>query len=189
MATYVNDLRLKEIATGDESGTWGTSTNTNLELIADAFSYATKDCFASDADATETMADGVADEIRSTWTTRAVNIFKPYSDIEGVNALNSLRGSTIKLSNKEKILKRNIKNYLDEFQNLTKQQLLMVLGRLGKGSIMIFCGDKDQIDLKFANDSAIHDVPKLRGSKYVYEVMLKDNHRHEALDEIFDLLK
>jgi len=65
MATYVNDLRLKEIATGDESGTWGTSTNTNLELIADAFSYATKDCFATDADATETMADGVADEIRS----------------------------------------------------------------------------------------------------------------------------
>ena len=37
MATYVNDLRLKEIATGDESGTWGTSTNTNLELIAEAF--------------------------------------------------------------------------------------------------------------------------------------------------------
>ena len=33
MATYVNDLRLKEIATGDESGTWGTSTNTNLELV------------------------------------------------------------------------------------------------------------------------------------------------------------
>src|SRR5210317_1052541 len=65
MATYVNDLRLKEIATGDESGTWGTSTNTNLELIADAFSYATKDCFATDADATETMADGVAHEIRS----------------------------------------------------------------------------------------------------------------------------
>jgi len=65
MATYVNDLRLKEIATGDESGTWGTSTNTNLSLIADAFSYATKDCFATDADATETMADGSADEIRS----------------------------------------------------------------------------------------------------------------------------
>ena len=36
MATYVNDLRLKEIATGDESGTWGTSTNTNLELIGEA---------------------------------------------------------------------------------------------------------------------------------------------------------
>jgi len=39
MATYVNDLRLKEIATGDESGTWGTSTNTNLELIGEALSF------------------------------------------------------------------------------------------------------------------------------------------------------
>ena len=42
MATYVNDLRLKEISTGDESGTWGTSTNTNLELIAEAFSFGTE---------------------------------------------------------------------------------------------------------------------------------------------------
>ena len=59
MATYVNDLRLKEIATGDESGTWGTSTNTNLELIAEAFSYATQATFDSDADKTETIADGL----------------------------------------------------------------------------------------------------------------------------------
>ena len=29
MATYVNNLRLKEITTGDESGTWGTSTFTD----------------------------------------------------------------------------------------------------------------------------------------------------------------
>jgi hypothetical protein len=65
MATYVNDLRLKEIATGDESGTWGTSTNTNLELIAEAFSYATQDCFATDADATTTIADGATDPARS----------------------------------------------------------------------------------------------------------------------------
>ena len=65
MATYVNDLRLKEIATGDESGTWGTSTNTNLELIAEAFSYATQDCFTTDADATTTIADGATDPARS----------------------------------------------------------------------------------------------------------------------------
>ena len=37
---------------------------------------------------------------------------------------------------------------VDEFQNLTKQQLSMVLGRLGKGSTMILCGDPQQIDLK-----------------------------------------
>ena len=41
MATYENDLRLKEIATGDESGTWGTSTNANLGLVADALSFGT----------------------------------------------------------------------------------------------------------------------------------------------------
>ena len=77
---------------------------------------------------------------------------------------------------------------VDEFQNLTKQQLLMVLSRVGKGSTMILCGDKQQIDLKFGNDSAIHEVPKLKGSKWVYDVVLKDNHRHESLDEIFRLL-
>jgi hypothetical protein len=41
-STYVNDLRLNEMATGDGSGTWGTTTNTNLELIAEAFSYGTE---------------------------------------------------------------------------------------------------------------------------------------------------
>ena len=64
MATYVNNLRLKEIATGDESGTWGTSTNTNLELITDGFSYGTKE-MAADANETFTMPDGTADDTRS----------------------------------------------------------------------------------------------------------------------------
>ena len=65
MATYVNDLRLKEIATGAESGTWGTSTNTNLELIGEAVSYATQESFGSDANATTTVADGAADPARA----------------------------------------------------------------------------------------------------------------------------
>jgi phosphate starvation-inducible PhoH-like protein len=77
---------------------------------------------------------------------------------------------------------------VDEFQNLTKQQLGMVLGRLGKNSRMILCGDGQQIDLKFNNDSAIHDVPKLKESRYVYTITLKDNHRHESLDEVLRLL-
>ena len=42
MATYVNNLRLKEIATGDESGTWGTSTNTNLELVGEGLGFGTE---------------------------------------------------------------------------------------------------------------------------------------------------
>jgi phosphate starvation-inducible PhoH-like protein len=77
---------------------------------------------------------------------------------------------------------------VDEFQNLTKQQLQMVLSRLGKDSIMILCGDKHQIDLKFKNDSATHEVPKIKNSKYVNEIILTDNHRHASLDEILRLL-
>lgn len=65
MATYVNNLRLKEITTGDEDGTWGTSTNTNLELIADALGFNTQASFSSDADVTTTVADGAADPARA----------------------------------------------------------------------------------------------------------------------------
>ena len=63
MATYVNNLRLKEITTGDEDGTWGTSTNTNLELIGDGLGYGTEQV-AADSNETFTMADGVADGMR-----------------------------------------------------------------------------------------------------------------------------
>jgi len=63
MATYVNNLRLKEITTGDEDGTWGTSTNTNLELITDGFSYGTK-AIAADANETFTMPDATTDATR-----------------------------------------------------------------------------------------------------------------------------
>jgi hypothetical protein len=41
-STYVNDLRLEIMATGDQSGAWGGTTNTNLELIGEAFSYGTR---------------------------------------------------------------------------------------------------------------------------------------------------
>jgi len=65
MATYVNNLRLKEITTGDESGTWGTSTNTNLELIGEALGFGTE-AITTNADThTTTVADGSADEGRA----------------------------------------------------------------------------------------------------------------------------
>jgi len=77
---------------------------------------------------------------------------------------------------------------IDEFQNLTKAQLQMCLGRLGHNGIMIFTGDTHQIDLKFKNESAIHDLAKLEKSKYVFKALLKDNHRHKALNEVLRLL-
>jgi len=62
-STYVNDLRLNEQGTGDNPGSWGTVTNTNLELIAEAFSYGTETI--GDADTTITMQDGTSDAARS----------------------------------------------------------------------------------------------------------------------------
>jgi hypothetical protein len=53
------------MATGDGSGTWGTTTNTNLELIAEAFSYGTE-VITTNADThTTTIADGATDPGRS----------------------------------------------------------------------------------------------------------------------------
>jgi hypothetical protein len=64
-STYENDLRLQEIGTGEQSGTWGTTTNTNLELIGEALSYsATGEAIANASTHTITVADGVADEAR-----------------------------------------------------------------------------------------------------------------------------
>ena len=77
---------------------------------------------------------------------------------------------------------------VDEFQNLTKAQLRMALGRLGKDSIMIFCGDNQQVDLKDIFNSAIDDIAKMEQSEYVYKIVLEDNHRHKAIGDVLRLL-
>lgn len=64
----------------------------------------------------------------------------------------------------------------------------MALGRLGKDSIMIFCGDNQQIDLSSTLNSAIDDVHKIKQSNYVFKVILEDNHRHKAIDDVLNLL-
>ena len=64
-STFVNDLRLNEQETGDNSGSWGTVTNTNLTLIGEALGYGAQQVFGSDANATTTVADGAADPARA----------------------------------------------------------------------------------------------------------------------------
>ena len=63
VSVYTNHLRLEEIGTGEQSGDWGATTNTNLELIAEGFSYGTE--AIGDANTTITMADGASDGARS----------------------------------------------------------------------------------------------------------------------------
>jgi hypothetical protein len=64
-STYVNDLRLNEMATGDQSGSWGTVTNTNLELIGEAFSYGTETITTNADTHATTIADGESDAGRA----------------------------------------------------------------------------------------------------------------------------
>ena len=91
MATYVNNLRLKEITTGDEDGTWGTSTNTNLELITDALGYGTKQ-FAADSNETFTMPDATADGTRALYLkfTSAVSLTGTRTATIGPNTVSKM---------------------------------------------------------------------------------------------------
>jgi hypothetical protein len=63
-STYVNNLRLNEMATGDGAGTWGTTTNLNLELIGQALGWGTRAVANASTD-NITIADGASDADRS----------------------------------------------------------------------------------------------------------------------------
>lgn len=82
-STYSPDLRIELIPNGDQSGTWGTTTNTNLgTLIEDAISGAATVSVVATNQAL-TAANGAADEARcstlilTTTTGAPFNIFAP----------------------------------------------------------------------------------------------------------------
>tara|TARA_R110000787_G_scaffold200948_1_gene311889 strand:- start:1 stop:666 length:666 start_codon:yes stop_codon:yes gene_type:complete len=138
------------------------------------------------------------------------NGFLPGSEKEKMEPwLVPIRSNMRKLYNKPEILERMEKDesielcslahfrgrtfdnaivIVDEFQNLNRSQLAMAIGRLGKDSKMIFCGDSYQIDLKDKNWSAYHDMSKLVNSEYVFKTVLEDSHRHGAIDNLLELL-
>ena len=53
------------MATGDASGTWGTTTNTNLELIGEGLSYGTEGITTNANTHASVVADGATDPVRS----------------------------------------------------------------------------------------------------------------------------
>lgn len=82
-STYSPDLRIELIANGEQSGTWGTTTNTNLgTLIEDAISGAAS-VIVTTTNQALTAANGAADEARcavlvlTTTTGAPFNIFAP----------------------------------------------------------------------------------------------------------------
>ena len=58
MPSTYNNLGIQLMATGENAGTWGTKTNTNLDLIAETWGYISID--VASADVTLAMTDGAA---------------------------------------------------------------------------------------------------------------------------------
>ena len=62
--TFVNNLGLSEMGTGDNSGTWGNVTNVNLELIGQALGHGTR-VIADESTDIITMSEGTLDDDRA----------------------------------------------------------------------------------------------------------------------------
>ena len=84
-STFDNNLRLREMGTGDESGTWGTRTNENLELIGEAFGYGTE--AVSGTTHTTTIANGSTDPGRA--------MYLKYTGALGANCTITIAPNTI----------------------------------------------------------------------------------------------
>jgi len=78
----------------------------------------------------------------------------------------------------------------DEVQNLTHTQMQALLGRLGKGSKMILCGDVSQIDLKNKKTSGLSFLRRIEEEVSGFKIVnLHQNHRHDIVQPILDVYK
>ena len=74
---------------------------------------------------------------------------------------------------------------VDEAQNVTHNQMETVIGRLGKNSKMVICGDMAQIDLKDKRETGFSFLSRIEEHVNGFRVMaLKQNHRHEIVSPI-----
>jgi phosphate starvation-inducible PhoH-like protein len=74
---------------------------------------------------------------------------------------------------------------VDEAQNVTHTQMETVIGRLGKGSKMVICGDMAQIDLKDKRETGFSFLSRIEEHVEGFETStLLKNHRHEIVSPI-----
>jgi len=78
---------------------------------------------------------------------------------------------------------------IDEFTDMNYQDFRTILTRLGKGSKIIFCGSKQQIDRQIGRNSCYYDVEVLKDSGLVGWIELTENHRNPILSNIIDFLE
>ena len=76
---------------------------------------------------------------------------------------------------------------VDEAQNVTHDQMEMIVTRLGKGSKMIVCGDTHQVDLKKKEDTGFKFL--YNGAKKIKEmqsITLVTNNRADVVQDLID---
>ena len=74
---------------------------------------------------------------------------------------------------------------VDEAQNVTHNQMETVIGRLGKSSKMVICGDMAQIDLKDKRETGFSFLSRLEENVQGFKtVVLENNHRHAIVSPI-----
>jgi phosphate starvation-inducible protein PhoH and related proteins len=77
---------------------------------------------------------------------------------------------------------------VDEAQNVTHNQMETVIGRLGKGSKMVICGDMAQIDLKDKRETGFSFLSRIEETVKGFSVFtLLQNHRHEIVSPILQV--
>ena len=76
---------------------------------------------------------------------------------------------------------------VDEAQNVTHNQMEMIVTRIGLNSKMIVCGDKKQVDLKRKSDSGFNFLYKAADHiNGLASVTLTTNHRSPIVEELID---
>lgn len=76
---------------------------------------------------------------------------------------------------------------VDEAQNITDEQMEMIVTRIGLRSKMIICGDVSQVDLKHKADSGFKFMTECANNiPGMVSIELKENHRHEIVDYLID---
>ena len=77
---------------------------------------------------------------------------------------------------------------VDEAQNVTHEQMEMIVTRIGKGSKMIICGDDAQVDLKQKRDSGFKFLyAAAKKIKNLCAITLKQNHRDPIVEDLINL--
>jgi len=79
---------------------------------------------------------------------------------------------------------------VDEAQNVTHSQMETVIGRLGRGSKMVICGDIAQIDLRDKRDTGFSFLARIEEQVEGFAThSLQYNHRHNIVAPILEVYK